>query len=424
MASATTYTYKVRDANGDEDTDEFTVEVTNATPTLSDVAAQSWVKGIAKTVTLPEASGGDTPLTYSVVGNLPTGLSFDASTRELSGTASAVASATTYTYKVRDANGDEDTDAFTVAVTNAEPTLSDVTAQSWVKGISKAVTLPEASGGDTPLTYSVVGSLPTGLSFDASTRQLSGTASAVASATTYTYKVRDANGDEDTDAFTVAVTNAEPTLSDVTAQSWVKDIAKTVTLPEASGGDTPLTYSVVGDLPSGLSFDASTRQLSGTARAVASAATYTYKVEDANGDDDTEEFTVAVTNAEPTLSGVTAQSWVKDIAKTVTLPEASGGDTPLTYSVVGDLPSGLSFDASTRQLSGTASAEANATTYTYKVEDANGDDDTEEFTVAVTNAEPTLSDVAAQSWVTGTTVSLTLPKASGGELATDVHASG
>ena len=285
----------MRDANGDEDTDEFTVEVTNATPTLSDVAAQSWLKGVAKTVTLPEASGGDTPLTYSVVGSLPTGLTFDGSTRQLSGTASAVASATTYTYKVRDANGDEDTDAFTVAVTNAEPTLSDVTAQSWVKGISKAVTLPEASGGDTPLTYSVVGSLPTGLTFDASTRQLSGKASAVASATTYTYKVRDANGDEDTDAFTDAVTNAEPTLSDVTAQSWVKDIAKTVTLPEASGGDTPLTYSVVGDLPSGLSFDASTRQLSGTARAVASAATYTYKVEDANGDDDTAEFTVAMT---------------------------------------------------------------------------------------------------------------------------------
>ena len=63
----------MRDKDGDEDSDTFTIEVTNATPTLSDVAAQSWVKGIAKTVTLPEASGGDSPLTYSVVGSLPSG---------------------------------------------------------------------------------------------------------------------------------------------------------------------------------------------------------------------------------------------------------------------------------------------------------------------------------------------------------------
>ena len=415
VASATTYTYKVRDANGDEASDEFTVEVTNATPTQADVTALSWVKDIAKTVTLPEASGGDTPLTYSVVGSLPTGLSFDAATRELSGTASAVASATTYTYKVRDANGDEASDEFTVAVTNATPTQADVTALSWVKDIAKTVTLPEASGGDAPLTYSVAGSLPAGLSFDASTRQLSGTASAEANATTYTYKVRDANGDEASDEFTVAVTNATPTQADVTALSWVKDIAKTVTLPEASGGDAPLTYSVAGSLPAGLSFDASTRELSGTASAVASATTYTYQVRDANGDEASDEFTVEVTNATPTQADVTALSWVKDIAKTVTLPEASGGDTPLTYSVVGSLPAGLSFDASTRQLSGTASAEANATTYTYKVRDANGDEASDEFTVAVTNATPTQADVTALSWVKDIAKTVTLPEASGGD---------
>ena len=53
-------------------------------------------------------------------------------------------------------------------------------------------------------------------------------------------------------------------------------------LPEGTGGRAPLTYSLSPALPAGLTFDATTRTISGTPQA-ASEAVYTYTVTDANG---------------------------------------------------------------------------------------------------------------------------------------------
>ena len=414
--SAATYTYKVRDKNGDEATDEFTIAVTNSTPTLSSVADQSWLKDIEVALTLPAASGGDTPLTYSLGGSLPNGMSFSTSTRVLSGTPSGTQSAATYTYKVRDKNGDEATDEFTIAVTNSTPTLSSIADQNWAKDVAVSLTLPAATGGDAPLTYSLGGSLPTGVSFTAATRVLAGTPSALKSATTYTYKVEDANGDEASDKFTIAVVaDTDPTLSSVADQSWLKDIEVALTLPAASGGNSPLTYSLSGSPPAGMSFSASTRVLSGTPSATQSAATHTFKVRDSDGDEATEVFTITVTNSTPTLSSIADQSWLKDIEVALTLPAATGGDSPLTYSLGGSPPTGMSFSTSTRVLSGTPSATQSAATYTFKVRDKNGDEATEKFTIAVTNATPTLSSVDDQSWLKDIQVALTLPAATGGD---------
>ena len=70
-----------------------------------------------------------------------------------------------------------------------------------------------------------------------------------------------------------------------------------------------------------------------------------------------------------TISNISA---TKDTAITsVTLPEATdanSGDT-ITYSLTPALPAGLAFDASTRVLSGTPTAEAASATYTYKASD-------------------------------------------------------
>ena len=76
--------------------------------------------------------------------------------------------------------------------------------QSYIVGTAiGALTLPAASGGNGALTYSLSPAVP-GLSFNATTRRLTGTPS---SAGTYsmTYRVRDADGDTDTLSFTVVV---------------------------------------------------------------------------------------------------------------------------------------------------------------------------------------------------------------------------
>ena len=70
--------------------------------------------------------------------------------------------------------------------------------------------------------------------------------------------------------------------------------------------------------------------------------------------------------------------------ETLTLPEASGGNGALTYSLSPDVP-GLTFDAATRQLTGTPSTAASYN-MTYTATDEDGDTDTLRFAMIV--AEP------------------------------------
>ena len=69
----------------------------------------------------------------------------------------------------------------------------------------------------------------------------------------------------------------------------------------------------------------------------------------------------------------------------LTLPEATGGNGTLTYSLSPDVP-GLTFDTDSRQLTGTPST-AGVYDMTYTVTDADGDTDTLSFTVTVEGAD-------------------------------------
>ncbi len=65
----------------------------------------------------------------------------------------------------------------------------------------------------------------------------------------------------------------------------------------------------------------------------------------------------------------------------LTLPQATGGDLPLTYSLSPDVP-GLRFDAAARRLSGTPT-EAGSYAMSYTATDADGDQYSFHFTIAV-----------------------------------------
>ncbi len=115
-------------------------------------------------------------------------------------------------------------------------------------------------------------------------------------------------------------------------------------------------------------------------------------------------------------STISDKSFSEDEAITAfTLPEATSGNTPLTYSV-SSLPAGLSFTASSRQISGTPTTAGN-TVITYTVTDADGDTDTLDFTITVTAAgapgtpgTPTLTGTP-----TYTSIELTWTAASAGD---------
>ena len=89
----------------------------------------------------------------------------------------------------------------------------------------------------------------------------------------------------------------------IAAQSWMQNTAITdLVLPAATGGNSPLTYSLSPALPAGLTFTAATRTISGTPSAAAAEATYTYTVTDADGDTDTIQFSITVAASGRTIT--------------------------------------------------------------------------------------------------------------------------
>ena len=170
-----------------------------------------------------------------------------------------------------------------------------------------------------------------------------------------------------------------------------------LTLPEATGGTAPYEYALTGpngadlsEVP-GLTFDPATRVLSGTpTRAGTTRLTYTVT----DSEDNVTSTTFAVTVTGPMFDAEVAdRTWVVDEAiAPLTLPTASGVD--VEYALTGpdgaevsDAVPGLSFDRSTRILSGTP-AEEGETTLTYTATDRYDNATPTTFVVTITGLIP------------------------------------
>ncbi len=155
-------------------------------------------------------------------------------------------------------------------------------------------------------------------------------------------------------------------------------------LPEATGGIAPHTYTLTPGPPAGLDFNANTHTISGTPAAVAPSTVYTYAVTDDAGSATSLVFNIEVVQAVSFAAGVADQSFPR--AQPITplvLPEATGGATPIDYTLTPRLPVGLAFSDSTRTISGTPTVVTDSTLYTYTGTGVNGSTDSLLFSIKV-----------------------------------------
>ena len=348
-----------------------------ATPTLAitTTSLASGRVGTAYSATLA-ASGGTSPYTWTLTGGtLPAGLMLNATTGAITGTPTALATATPLTFKVTDAASPAQSTTASLALTIAPATLAITTTSlaSGTVGMAYSATLA-ASGGTSPYTWTLTGgTLPAGLTLNATTGAITGTPTASANATPLTFKVTDAASPAQSTTASLALTIAPATLAITTTSlaSGIVGTAYSATLA-ASGGTSPYTWTLTGGtLPAGLTLNATTGAITGTPTATATATPLTFTVKDAGTPQQTKQATLNLTIAAGlSITSTSLPDGTVGTAYSATLA-ASGGTSPYTWTLTGGtLPAGLTLNATTGAITGTPTATTTATALVFTVQDA------------------------------------------------------
>ena len=350
----------------------------------------------SKTVILNETTSSFTPvigtngagaLVFDISPALPAGLSLNTATGEISGSATVLLSATTFTVTVTDHDSPPQSNSNTFSLTVDSPVGVTVLVSSKSLLINNAAnfTPVTASGGTSPITLAVAPSLPSGLSLDSSTGAVTGTPTVASAVTTYTVTATDGNGVTATGAFALSVQPAVTATQAVASTTLTRNAAATPFTPvTGTPGLAPLAFSVSPSLPSGLTLASSTGAISGTPTQVSGATTYTVTVTDASNASATATFSLSVSAAVSATQAVASTTLNQNVAATTFTPvTGSGGTSPLSFSVSPSLPAGLTMSSSTGAVSGTPTVGSSLTTYTVSATDANGGTATATFNLTV-----------------------------------------
>lgn len=330
------------------------------------------------------ATGGTEPYVYSAI-NLPPGLTFDASTVQISGTPTQ-SGTFTIPITVTDASGNTVTSGFTIKITNplvlpAATLASGITGKPYTPQI-----IPSATGGTGPYVYTA-SNLPPGLAFNATTNEITGTPT-VAGTYTFPVSVTDADGKTITTNYTIGITNPLILPSAVLADGAAGTGYTPQAIPSATGGMGPYTYSATG-VPPGLTFNPTTLQITGTP---SQAGNYTVSVTvvDAQGNTASNTYPLKVTGVLSLPTAALPSGTVNVAYPTQTLPQVTGGTVPYTY-IAANLPPGLNFNTTTREITGTPTLGG---TYVVSLTatDANNNKATSDYTIVVNVNQPIVAN--------------------------------
>lgn len=381
-----------------------------ALSTTQAIASTTLTVGTAATAFTPvTASGGTTPYTYAVSPSLPAGLSFSTSTGQISGTPTAYSASATYTVTVTDSASATSSKTFDLAVNKAAQTINfpaiadtnygyiytdytagqhkmvlgstDATSAGLGASASSGLTLSFATSGPCSYNlYSTGGSYIYQLTFtgvgtcSVTASQLGNSTFAAATDVTRSFNI--AKGDQvlGTDSGGGSVTYSSGGTFSVRA--WA--LTGGATNKDANGANSGLLLSYLTKTPSvctvgtpffaanTLSYVTVTKASPGTCTVTASQAG------DANFNA-AADLDISTTITAPALSTTTAVAsttlTVNSAATPFTPVTASGGYGTLTYAVSPALPTGLSFNTATGQITGMPTAISGATNYTITVTD-------------------------------------------------------
>ncbi|HEV3005032.1 MAG TPA: putative Ig domain-containing protein, partial [Pirellulales bacterium] len=348
---------------GSDATQSFTLTVDEA-PAFTSSSAAVFAMGMANSFNVT-TSGFPAP-TVTELGTLPNGVSFNAATGVLKGTpALGTSGVYSFTFTASNGVGGNATQNFTLSVTQPQaPAITSAASVTFTAGTEGTFTVT-ASGTPTP-TLSETGALPAGVTFDAATGVLSGTASS-GTGRTYPITFQASNGAGNiTQSFVLTVDEA----ASITSANGVAFTPGTQGSFVVTAGGFPVpTLSESGPLPGGVTFEAATDSLSGTPTPGTDGNyAISFSAHNGIGSDATQNFTLAVDEA-PVFTSANAATFTVGFSSSFAVT-ASGFPAP-AIGESGALPNGVTFDSATGTLSGTP-GQGTGGTYAISFSAANG----------------------------------------------------
>ncbi|WP_321384925.1 putative Ig domain-containing protein [Rhizobium sp.] len=372
------FTYTATNTGGTSTAATVSITVSAATLSFSPAAGTlpNGTVGTAYSQTV-SVSNGTAPYDYEIIsGSLPDGLSISGgstSSKTISGTPTTVGTSS-ISVRVTDANSITTTVSYGITINAAAPVANGVSATIAANSSANAITLNITGGTAASVTVDTQASH--GIATASGTSITYTPTSGYSGSDSFTYTATNTGGTST--AATVSITVTAPTFS-VSPSAGALAAATVGTAYSqtlaVSGGTAPYSYAVTsGTLPAGVSLNTSTGTFSGTPT-TAGNYSFTITVTDNNGATTSLAYTLTV-NApaadlvfSPTAGSLTDAMAGEKYSQQIS---ASGGTTPLTFSLLsGSLPNGLTLSTS-GELSGTLAADTqNDYTFTIKVTDAN-----------------------------------------------------
>ncbi|MBR0279499.1 MAG: putative Ig domain-containing protein, partial [Synergistaceae bacterium] len=228
---------------------------------------------------------------------------------------------------------------------NTKPEILTDTLPGGITGTAYSVQLQYS--GTTPITWTRKGSFPTGLTLN-SEGLISGTPRKAGNFT-FTVTAKNQYGTYSKKYTVKVIESVKITTSSLKAGT----IGKTYSVTLKAKGTKPITWSAEG-LPSGLTINAKTGKISGKPTEYGQ---FSVNVTASNGAGSVSRtLPLTVKAIPPTLSGSLKKP-------TLNMPYSSGlklskGTAPITWTLTGTLPTGLTFDSETGIISGTPTSYA------------------------------------------------------------------
>src|SRR5258706_3496456 len=390
--TSTPLTFTVTDSSSPASTKTVVLTLTISRPPLA-IRPTNVPKGRLNTrysAPLP-ATGATTPYAWSLTsGTLPASLTLNGATGAITGTPTMAVTSTPLTFKVTDSSTPAASQSvnLTLTISSAALVITTSSLPNGHVGSAYSTTLA-AIGGRTPYTWSITsGTLPTGLSLNASTGALTGTSTATVTGTPLTFKVTDSSNPALSQTANLTLTIAPATLVITTNSLPNGQVGSTYSTTLAAGGGTsPYTWAMTsGTLPSGLALNAASGAITGTPKGAVNGTPLTFRVTDSSNPTMSQSVSLALTITPAPLS-ITTSSLPNGQVNTAysTTLAATGGTTPYTWSLTsGTVPAGLTLNAATGAITGTPTAAVTSTPLTFKVTDSSNPALTRSVTLTLT----------------------------------------